>query len=315
MTAKTMLKRDINTLFYKTLEETTGPGWVEQISRFFESNQESEKYAWLDQVPMMREWLGGRLAESLSENSTTVTNKLFEATLELDSNWLNKAALQGNKQFEIRIKDLVHRCNTHNARLLTDLLIVNGNCYDGRPFFDATHPIDPNTSYYPGTQSNLLQRDVLNTTLPTVTEFQDCLMDGISQIMGFLDNKGQPWNEEATRFIVMVPVSMMKPAGTALGTNVVAGSDNSVQASCNIAGLEINLAINPRLTWTDKFAVFRADGSISPLIRQEETPVQFDMIGPGSEHEFQLGRQLFGVSQLCNVGYGYWQSACLINLI
>jgi phage major head subunit gpT-like protein len=78
-----------------------------------------------------------------------------------------------------------------------------------------------------------------------------------------------------------------------------------------IGGFSIELAVNPRLTWTDKFALFRTDGDVKPLIRQEEEAVSMSAIAEGSEEEFKNNRHLYGVKAIRNVGLGYWQHAVL----
>lgn len=80
-----------------------------------------------------------------------------------------------------------------------------------------------------------------------------------------------------------------------------------------MAGFQVALAVSPRLTWTTKFAVFRADGQLAAFIRQEEEDVTVDALAEGSEEEFKNDRHLYGIKAIRNVGYGYWQKACLIT--
>ena len=77
----------------------------------------------------------------------------------------------------------------------------------------------------------------------------------------------------------------------------------------------LDYAVNPRLPWENQFILFRTDGSVAPFIRQEETPVKLDVIGEGSEESFKEGRHLYGVDCWRNVGYGYWQKACLVKVV
>ena len=79
--------------------------------------------------------------------------------------------------------------------------------------------------------------------------------------------------------------------------------------------LNISVAVNARLTWTDEFAVFRTDGSVSPFIRQQETEVDLKAKAEGSEYEFDNDAHQYGVDTWRNVGYGYWQHACLVTMI
>jgi phage major head subunit gpT-like protein len=72
--------------------------------------------------------------------------------------------------------------------------------------------------------------------------------------------------------------------------------------------------MNPRLTWTDKFAVFRTDSPIKALIRQTEQDVELKAKAEGSEFEFDNDAWQFGIDAWRGVGYGYWQRACLVTM-
>jgi len=122
-------------------------------------------------------------------------------------------------------------------------------------------------------------------------------------------------NEDATDFTVMIPVGFLQSAGAALGTTVLGNTSNLIQAVGSLGGFGVKLAVNPRLTsWTNKFVVFRDDGLISPFIRQEEYGVKVDAIAEGSELEFKEDVHQYGIKAMRNVGYGYWQKACLVTL-
>ena len=91
---------------------------------------------------------------------------------------------------------------------------------------------------------------------------------------------------------------------------IAAGQSNIIK---NIQGFNFTLAVNPRLTSGAKFYVFRADGQTKPFIRQEEEPITVSAIAEGSELEFNERMHRYGVSAKRNVGYGYWQHACLVT--
>jgi len=78
--------------------------------------------------------------------------------------------------------------------------------------------------------------------------------------------------------------------------------------------MSITSAANPRLTWTEKIAVFRTDSNVKALIRQEETGVVVKAKAEGSDYEFDNDAHEYGVDTWRNVGYGYWQNACLVTM-
>lgn len=310
MGAVTLSSRAIIGEFYNTLEQNTGAIWVPGVSAMFESNQESETYKWLGMAPAMREWVGGRHAKGFRENGITIVNKTFEATLEV---LLNEMRRDKTGQIMVRVRELADRTNAHWAKLLSSL-IVNAEsavCYDGQYFFDTDHSEGDS-----GTQSNDIQSNIATTTAPTAAEMETAILKTVEQLLGFKDDQGEPMNEEAMRFLVMVPVPFMAATAAALKNPVIVdGSGSRTNTITNLGGFQFEMAVNPRLNWTEKFAVFRTDGQTKPFIRQEEEGVTVSAIAEGSELEFNENKHRYGVKAIRNVGYGYWQHACLTTFI
>jgi phage major head subunit gpT-like protein len=310
MGAATLSSRAIIGEFYNTLEQNTGAIWVPGVSAMFESNQESETYKWLGMAPAMREWVGGRHAKGFRENGITIVNKTFEATLEV---LLNEMRRDKTGQIMVRVRELAERTNAHWAKLLSSL-IVNAEsavCYDGQYFFDTDHSEGDS-----GTQSNDIQSNIATTTAPTAAEMETAILKTVEQLLGFKDDQGEPMNEEAMRFLVMVPVPFMAATAAALKNPVIVdGSGSRTNTITNLGGFQFEMAVNPRLNWTEKFAVFRTDGQTKPFIRQEEEGVTVSAIAEGSELEFNENKHRYGVKAIRNVGYGYWQHACLTTFI
>lgn len=307
MGASSLSSRAIIGEFYKTLEQDLGGSWVGGVSRLFNSDQESETYKWLGMAPSMREWIGGRNARGFRENGITIANKKFEATLEV---LVDEIRRDKTGQVMTRVRELAERANSHWASLLSTLIIAGETavCYDGQYFFDTDHSEGDS-----GSQSNDITNDITTTTAPTAGEMQTSILLATQAILGFKDDQGEPMNENAREFAVMVPVPYLAAASAALGATVISQTSNNIMALGSLGGFKYNLAVNPRLTWTTKFAVFRTDGAVSALIRQEEEAIKVNAIAEGSEEEFKNDRHLYGVKASRNVGYGYWQKACLVT--
>jgi len=96
------------------------------------------------------------------------------------------------------------------------------------------------------------------------------------------------------------------------GSLTVGGATNMVKV---LDEVNISISQNPRLGWGDKFAIFRTDSSVKPFIRQEEKNIQLKAIAEGSELEFKHDKHWYGVDTWRNVGYGFWQHACLTQMI
>ena len=309
MGATALSSRAIIGEFYATLQQDLGLSWIDSVSNPFDSNQESETYKWLGMAPAMREWIGGRQAKGFRTDGITIVNKNFEATLEV---LVDEIRRDKTGQVMVRVRELAERTNAHWASLLSALLIAaeSSVCYDGQYFFDTDHVEDDS-----GSQSNDLTSDITTTTAPTAGEMETAILKSIEAILGFKDNQGEPMNEGARMFEVMVPVPFMSAAAGAIGSQIIVDSStsrtNRILTLGSLGGFQVALRVNPRLTWTTKFATFRADGQTKALIRQEEEGVTMTAIAEGSELEFKERKHHYGVKAIRNVGYGYWQRACL----
>lgn len=302
--------------YFRLLEQGAG-GWANDLSNYFKSDQAGEDYKWLGMSPAMREWVGGRMAKGLRDNAYTIKNKAFESTLEISIDDLRR---DKTGQIMVRIGEQVDRVNAHWARLLSALIIAaeSATCYDGQSYFDTDHSEGAS-----GTQSNDLSVDISalplpatahgSATAPAPEELMHCILEGAQAILGFKDDQGEPMNENARQFLVMVPTTFWKSAIAAVGApNLAQGATNILTTA---DGFSFRVQVNPRLTWTDKLSLFRTDGNIKPFIRQEEVPVEVSAIAEGSELEFEHRVHRYGLYASGNVGYGYWQQACLVTLV
>lgn len=287
---------------YNRLTQGDG-GWVNRYAMRVDSNQASEDYAWLGMVPVMREFIAGRNPKQLREFTWAVSNKDYEATLEIMVKALRR---DQSGQIMLRIGELARRVLAHPAKLMTTLMIDGEAtaCYDGAYFFDTAHSEGES-----GTQDNDLTFAAATGTTPTVPEMRDAIMAAVQAILGFKDDQGEPMNENARTFEVMVPTPFFATAAAAITLPVVdAGAANIIPA---LQGFSIQPVVNPRLTWTTKFAVYRTDGDTKPFILQEEVPLEVAAVAEGSQLEFTDKKHWYGVDWSGNVAYGFWQHACL----
>jgi len=320
MGAKGLGSRAIIGEFYNALEAYLGTDWVGAVSMLFTSDQESETYKWLGMTPALREWIGGRQAKGFRENGITIVNKTWEGTLEAQVDELRR---DKTGQLMVRIGELARRAAELDSKLVSTLIAngtgsASGLCYDGQYFFDNDHSEGES-----GTQTNLLTAsevpalNVTAATAPTPAEMAQAILGVVAYMTGYKDDQGEPMNANARSFLVMVPVGLFAPALSAVMANVVTGAAGSYDNPITTArsqGFNISVAVNPRLSWTSNFVVFRTDGQTKPFIRQEEEPLSISALAEGSEEEFKNNRHLYGVKRICNVGYGYWQFAAHATL-
>lgn len=298
--------------FYERLNAFTGMSWVSRIGMYFESNNAFETYGWLGSSPMIREWLGERLHQSLLANNLTVTNKTFEATLEVLVEDLRR---DKTGQLKVRIADLARRVASHWAGLVSTLInngasATNGLAYDGQFFFDTDHAEGGS-----GSLKNALAAldvpalNVVTPTAPTASEMADVIMGLIAYFFNYKDDQGEPYNETAQQFLLMVPPNIWGPAQTAVSANLLNTGSGARDNPLKGLGMTIDVVNNPRLTSTSKIYMFRLDGDTKPFILQEEVKPTMSSLAGGSEEEFMRRRHLYGVEAVRNAGYGMWQHA------
>lgn len=289
--------------------ETGAASWINDLVMRTTSDQASENYAWLGAPPAMHEFIGKRKLESLPEVSFSISNKDHEANLVIKSKDMRRDKLG---MIQTRVNQLADRVNDYPATLLSTLILNGGAAlaYDGQYFFDTDHSEGSS-----GTLSNSISVDITTTTAPTADEMAVAIMAAIQKMYGFKDNAGQPMNQNARAFTVMVPTTFMTAAFQAVTALLGANGQSAIIPSLRDK-FTINVEVNPRLdaSWTTKFSVFRTDGNVKPFILQEEEGGR-DVIalGDGSEYEQMNKEQIFGVDWAGNVGYGYWQGAVLVT--
>lgn len=307
--------RAVMGMYFARLEQNPGSSWISDLSNIFGSDQASETYNFLGQSPVMREWIGGRHAKGFTGQGVTIINKHYEATIEVE---VKDARRDKTGQLQARMSEFADRGQTHWASLLSTLL-MNGPstvCYDGQYFFDTDH-VEGDS----GVQSNDITVDISalpavvhgSTTAPSIEEMQQAILAAITAIVGFKDDRGEPMNEDARSFTVVVPLSLFPIAQAAITPLVQAAVQQNMNPNL-LANFNIKIEPLVRLTWTDSFAVFRTDSPIKAFIRQTEREVELKAKAEGSEFEFDNDAWQFGIDAWRGVGYGYWQRACYVTL-
>ncbi|MCU0843050.1 MAG: Mu-like prophage major head subunit gpT family protein, partial [Thiobacillaceae bacterium] len=254
MGTELLSQREVVGMFYAAIAQGAHP-WADRLAwRNAQADRlpgENELYAWLGQAPTPREMIGGRQPVTLSQNAYQIANKRWESSITVPLLHWRK---DKTGQIQVRVQELARRYGVHKARLISTLKLAGHNtlCYDGQYFYDTDHP-ESGTS-----QSNLLSADISaypcthhgTTTAPTPCEMAHAIMAAIAAMLGYKDDRGEPMQEEASEFLVMVPATLWLAAITAVGAKVLDSGDDNVVAIGAMNGLRISVAMNARLTWT-----------------------------------------------------------------
>ena len=310
MSAIDLSPRSVLGLIQTTID-TPSNDWVNPLILEINTDQGYERLAWLGTTPLMREWIGGRQGNSLRSNWYELSVKEWELTLEVLENELRRDKLG---QIQTRINQMAERVRDHDAQLLSKLIIAGqaSVCYDNQYFFDTDHQEGKSP-----TQSNILSADIGTPTKPLAAEMEDAILSGVQQMVGLKDDQGEPLNGSAKRFTVMVPIAHMKAAAAALGASVVvdptvgtgAARTNLLLTMASIGGFNFDLVVNPRLSNSDRFYIFREDGPVKPFIKLDEVKPRAKM----KDDTFDNKRYIYGVDRTMNMGFGLWTGALLVS--
>lgn len=98
------------------------------------------EYGWLGKFPKMREWLGDRVINSISQSDYEIKNKDWENTIEVDRNDIedDNIGIYGPLFEEMGLATAAHPDELAWALLKAGFAT---NCYDGQYFFDTDHPV------------------------------------------------------------------------------------------------------------------------------------------------------------------------------
>lgn len=118
------------------------PQWS-KIATVIKSTTKSNTYGWLGKFPMLREWIGDRVLNSMQTHAYTITNKKFESTVGVPRDDIEDDQVS---IFGPIFEEMGRSAEIQPDQLVYGLLGAGEStlCYDGQNFFDVDHPIYPN---------------------------------------------------------------------------------------------------------------------------------------------------------------------------
>lgn len=116
------------------------PQMKDKVAKTIKSSTALNTYGWLKGLTGLREWLGPRQIDNLSEASYTLLNKHFEKTIAVNRNNIEDDNLGIYTDGFTMMGDGAARLP---EELVWDLLKAGfaTNCWDGQYFFDTDHPV------------------------------------------------------------------------------------------------------------------------------------------------------------------------------
>ncbi len=116
------------------------PSFRDRLAMVVPSATRTNDYKFMLQWPMLREWVGDRVIRSLAAESFQITNKDFEAAIEVDRNDIADDQLG---IFAPMVAQLGMAAKQHPDMLIAGLMAagLTTACYDKKMFFAADHPM------------------------------------------------------------------------------------------------------------------------------------------------------------------------------
>tara|TARA_R110000796_G_scaffold229663_1_gene347050 strand:+ start:8441 stop:9373 length:933 start_codon:yes stop_codon:yes gene_type:complete len=304
MSLATFSLKNIQGTYFWGLEETQKAGWVDLLANTYKTTQPHEIHKWLGGAPAMKEWRGERVRDKLGDYDLTVISEKFESTLPFE---LDDWRREKTGQSLLRVREMGQKAGTLEQRLFTSLLNSNSGAgptaYDGSAYFANSHSV--------GTVDNISTSNIVAPAAPTNAEMSDAIMLSIQQMMGHVDETGDPMNEFARSFMVMVPTNMWAATIGGIGDTFSAAGVSNTLAGLVARGLSITPVINPRLSDTAKFLTFRTDAPVKAGIWQEEDlgPESFKTLGADSDNAFWRDEIVFGAKRIAQAAMGRYELA------
>ncbi len=132
------LYRAFNTAYQRGFSGV--PSMWPRIATLVPSGASQEDYGWLGDIKSLREWIGDRVINSISQHVYSVKNKHFELTQGVDRDKIEDDQVGIYTPLFEFMGDSAAR---HPDELIFALLLLGftTNCYDGQYFFDTDHPV------------------------------------------------------------------------------------------------------------------------------------------------------------------------------
>lgn len=287
------LYQNFNTAFQEGLQGLVDedPPWHPQVAMEVPSDTEEEVHAWLQQIPAVREWLGDRVLNALSEAGYRLKNRTFEDTVGVSKDRLADRKIAADA---ILMRMLGQQFRFFPDRsIATELMIgyASRKCWDGKAFFADDHPVDP-LDASKGTFDNLLTLALtaanFDSAFAALTQFKNA--DGKTMRI-VPDTLIVPPQLRTTAHLIANAAYVPNAGGTATQSNPNEGI--------------VKVLVIPELgeeatTWY----LGKLRGVLKPFMRQvRERPV-FDVVfGPESDHTKKTRQLAFGAD--CREAYGY----------
>lgn len=245
-------------------------------------------YAWIGQLPQMREWIGERTVQNISAYKYSLENKDFESTISVPRNTIEDDQYG---QYAAVFAGYGEAAAKHPNKLCYEALKKGFSelCYDDKAFFAKDHPSGRDGEVQ---VSNLSNKKFDSTEYEKAREILMSITGDNGESLGLVPNLliVSPANEKAARLV--------------LEADQINGTTNVLKGTAE-------LIVAPELAdKKDYWFLLCTDQFLKPIIFQErKKPELTALINPDDENVFMRNEFIWGIDSRCNAGYGFWQMA------
>lgn len=288
--------------FMTAYQRRIGASIVPQIATVVPTTLPTQDYAWLGQVPSMREWVDERVHKALKSYNWSITDRTWEATLDI-----SRRALEDDQygMLRIRINDLAGAAALHREKIVVQQYALGATVVgpDGQYLIDTDH--DESGSNQSNKTTSALDESTLSAAISAMQQFTD----NTGELLGITPTHllvGPKLQFTAAKLLQSTTNVVIKPI-TADATGAMIGDRNVLE------GL-LQLVISPYLTGTYDDYWFVIDGSrgMKGVILQERSDVPMEFVARddprSSEAAYERDEYSYGVRARYNVGFGLWQT-------
>ncbi len=302
------LLKGVKTRFMRKYVETRTD--LLKLATTVSSDTDLETYAWMNELPNMREFLTERRIVGLGDQRYEILNRKFEQTLGVQRDHLSDGKTQ---LIQGRINEMAALAKGHPLSLMTEQLVNgiattvanedgilrNNACADGGAFFSNAHPA---YGLAPA-QSNLLAGS--GTSISALTADLGTIRARFARI---LDAGGRAWRKAWGEFVIVAPPELEIAFETILKATQIDATDNIMKG-------KFSLVTDPGLVDTEDWYVLHTGGELKPLVFQEREPVEFASLDDPENNESAFMREIyyFGTRYRGAGAYGFWQDAQKVN--
>lgn len=274
-----------NTSFAKAYDETEVN--YDKVAMTVPSESRDTTYAWMGQIPMMREWIGAREIQNLIAYDYVIKNKNFELTTSVP---VNDIADDLYGVYAPLMSEMGLSAKKHPDVLTFDLLGkgFSENGYDKVPYFSKKHPMGKSENV----QSNMGTKKL-------------CAASYAEARTAMMTVKGE--NEKTLNIVpdlLVVAPQNEAIARELLFADLIAGTSNVNKNTCE-------LLVVPELTdYPDQWYLLCTKRYVKPFVYQlREKPKLICKNKETDDNVFFDDEILYGIKGRYNVGFGLWQLA------